>query len=216
MKGRVIKYVQDKGFGFVKDENNESRFFHLSNVNGIDEISVGKLVEFSPAKNEKGLICLDINVISSKKHVENNQKPKFITIGNNNIKISNIKEFGISIGNKIKAAKVPIYRENPDHKNGGFLKKLLRSKYIGTESYTEIPYKDLTLFEGEYILPYHMVRDSSNSVKKVNLQLSLKKSKVKFVYWRYLYITTYQNDNYQFYEYEYEIDKTLSELQNTM
>lgn len=32
MKGVVIDYKEDRGFGFIKDENEESRFFHISDI----------------------------------------------------------------------------------------------------------------------------------------------------------------------------------------
>lgn len=41
MKGRVIKYFEEKAYGFVQDENGESRFFHISNVKELNEISKG-------------------------------------------------------------------------------------------------------------------------------------------------------------------------------
>lgn len=74
MKGRVSRYFQAKGYGFIKDENGESRFFHTSNVKGLNDISEGSLVEFTPAKNQKGLACIDIKVF-------NERKPVFIALG---------------------------------------------------------------------------------------------------------------------------------------
>jgi cold shock CspA family protein len=32
MKGVMIHYDDKKGFGFIKDENEDERFFHISNL----------------------------------------------------------------------------------------------------------------------------------------------------------------------------------------
>ncbi|GEM_PF-767576 len=34
MIGRVIKYFEDKGYGFIRGENNQTYFIHWSKLNG--------------------------------------------------------------------------------------------------------------------------------------------------------------------------------------
>lgn len=79
MKGVVIEYIEDKGFGFIKDENGDERFFHISNV--FDKIEFIEnlseyfysdykehhdikcfLVWFTPSENDKGLIALNVKL----------------------------------------------------------------------------------------------------------------------------------------------------------
>jgi cold shock CspA family protein len=221
MKGRVIKYFDEKGYGFIKDENGDKRFFHISNVKGIDEITRGSLVKFSPSKNEKGLVCLDIEVL---------KKPQFISVGNTNIKISNIKQFGVAESEERKGIKVPVYRLNPEYVrkrnevgNNIFKKLFLPPMYLESEEYVEVRLSEFSIYERAgnefrpsyyyYELPYLFVRTSTTKIDKDHqFRTIIREDEVKFSYWRYLYITTYQNDNYKFYEYEIDIEKTLSEL----
>src|SRR5690625_7578546 len=90
MRGRVIKYFQDKGYGFIKDETGNSRFFHITKVKELSEISEGSLVEFKPEETNKGLACIDIIVL-------NENKPIFIALGDVRIKLSNIKNYGLDV-----------------------------------------------------------------------------------------------------------------------
>jgi len=32
MKGIIVDYFEEKGFGFIKDENEDKRFFHISEI----------------------------------------------------------------------------------------------------------------------------------------------------------------------------------------
>lgn len=43
MKAKVVKYFDEKGYGFVRDENGESRFFHISDVVDGKDVLVHKL-----------------------------------------------------------------------------------------------------------------------------------------------------------------------------
>lgn len=223
MRGRVTNYLDDKGFGFVKDENGENRFFHISNVVGMNDITKGSLVEFSPSKNEKGLICLKINVVKR-------TKSNFISVGNTNIKVSNIKEFGVSYSSNIKAIKTPIYERNQEY----FDKKvaagknplkhiLLPKKIINTALYVEVPKSEFEIRRrkggdyfsdyDEYVLPYVLIRITPTYNEKDYSRITIiNENDVKFIYWKYLYITTYQNDNYQFYEDDIDIDETTDKL----
>ncbi len=69
MKGIITKYNEEEGYGFIKDENEEKRFFHISSVRDKNEFlnntekyeysdwddSICYVVSFNPGKNEKGL-----------------------------------------------------------------------------------------------------------------------------------------------------------------
>lgn len=218
MKGRVTKYFAEKGYGFVKDENGNSRFFHVSNVKvGEELLEQGATVTFTPHSNEKGLTCLNIEVAPI-------HRAKFISIGNTNLRVSNIKEFGVSLSSEVKAIKAPIFQLNPEYvakkQSAGsniFKKMLLPEKYIMTGQSKEVSrseFEKVTFTSREeYRLPYILVKTSGNNlVKDHNRFTFIDADKAEKVYWKYLYVTTYQNDNYRFYEYDIDIDETRSRL----
>jgi hypothetical protein len=76
MEGVIIEYKDDKGYGFIKDENEQDRFFHISDVKEqykfkemfheyfySDEYyddGKTKIVEFTPYNAKKGPVALKI------------------------------------------------------------------------------------------------------------------------------------------------------------
>ena len=76
MKGIIVYYSDDKGFGFLKDENEDKRFFHISNIRQQDKFLDNLtdyyytdwverkcyVVSFKPSQNEKGLNAFDIKL----------------------------------------------------------------------------------------------------------------------------------------------------------
>jgi hypothetical protein len=76
MKGIIIDYNEEKGFGFLKDENMDNRFFHISEI--IEQVKFLSnipdfyysdwddrkcfVVNFIPNENERGLNALRINL----------------------------------------------------------------------------------------------------------------------------------------------------------
>lgn len=64
MKGRVNKFIQNKGFGFIKDEEGNERFFHESRILDRSIIKQGYIVEFHPSETKKGLEATNIRIIS--------------------------------------------------------------------------------------------------------------------------------------------------------
>lgn len=90
MKGKIIKYFESKGFGFILDEKGGKRFFHISDTLSPLDIKEFLYVEFEPAENEKGLTSKKIKITDYKTN------KKFINIFDTNIKCSNIKQYGIS------------------------------------------------------------------------------------------------------------------------
>lgn len=77
MKGVVINYLEDKGFGFIKDQNGDERFFHISNVIDKNEFLNNltnyyysdykvyyrkkcHVLNFTSGQSDKGLVALNI------------------------------------------------------------------------------------------------------------------------------------------------------------
>lgn len=57
MKGKVIRFNKNKGFGFIKTSDNKDVFFHYSELvmEGFKDIAVDTEVEFDVTETEKGL-----------------------------------------------------------------------------------------------------------------------------------------------------------------
>lgn len=80
MKGMITKYIEEKGFGFILDENNQSRFFHIRNVkdklkliNNLSDYYFSEyndydclLVDFVPDNNDKGLTANHVFLTNEK------------------------------------------------------------------------------------------------------------------------------------------------------
>lgn len=57
MKGKVIRFNKDKGYGFIQNGDGKDVFFHYSELvmEGFKDIAVGSEVEFDLVESEKGL-----------------------------------------------------------------------------------------------------------------------------------------------------------------
>lgn len=53
MEGEVIKWFDDKGYGFVKS-GNETYFLHISEMENQDKPSIGDTISFDVVKTERG------------------------------------------------------------------------------------------------------------------------------------------------------------------
>lgn len=165
---------------------------------------------------------------------DTNDKKKFIELLGTNIKISNIKNFGVSISNKYyKAIKVPIYKINPKYiqrkssNNNRFIKAISLSftnKYLSTGKRAIVSIKEFDKEEytvgdqGEirikYVLPYTIVRlEDGKKIKDFSDTTIIKAiNEEYFIYWDYLYVKTYQNEDYRFYGFDINITEKLAEL----
>lgn len=57
MKGTVTSLAHDRGFGFLRDETGQERFFHKSTclpVEVFEELEIGDTVMFTPFEHPKG------------------------------------------------------------------------------------------------------------------------------------------------------------------
>ena len=53
MKGVVETLFFGKGYGFIRDDDNRTRFFHIRNSYDFERMYVGLRVEFTPIKSTK-------------------------------------------------------------------------------------------------------------------------------------------------------------------
>lgn len=84
MNGTITTWFKDKGFGFIKDENDDNRYFHVIKVANPDLIKKGASVTFEPTTNNKGLSAYAVKV---------EPESKYIFIAGERIKLTAIKSF---------------------------------------------------------------------------------------------------------------------------
>ncbi|MEQ4924668.1 cold-shock protein [Proteus hauseri] len=84
MNGTITTWFEDKGFGFIKDEDGDNRYFHVIKVSNPDLIKKGAAVTFEPTTNTKGLSAYAVKVIPDS---------KYIYIAGERIKLTAIKSY---------------------------------------------------------------------------------------------------------------------------
>ncbi len=84
MNGTITTWFKDKGFGFIKDENGENRYFHVIKVANPDLIKKDAAVTFEPTTNNKGLSAYAVKVIP---------EGKYIYIAGERLKLTSIKSY---------------------------------------------------------------------------------------------------------------------------
>jgi len=65
MTGQIRSKIADKGFGFIKsDEDGKDYFFHMTQcVTSYEQLSEGDRVEFDTEKSPKGMRAVDVEKI---------------------------------------------------------------------------------------------------------------------------------------------------------
>lgn len=61
MQGTVKFYNESKGFGFIKSENGEEIFVHITGL--VDKINQDDHVEFEVTQGKKGLNAVNVKLI---------------------------------------------------------------------------------------------------------------------------------------------------------
>ena len=67
MKGKIVKLIRDRNFGFISAENGKEIFFHRSALVGIefDTLEEGNSVEFDTESGPKGLRAVNVKKIEA-------------------------------------------------------------------------------------------------------------------------------------------------------
>ncbi|ELT9607193.1 cold-shock protein [Raoultella planticola] len=84
MNGTITTWFKDKGFGFIKDENGDNRYFHVIKVANPDLIKKDVAVTFEPTTNNKGLSAYAVKVVP---------ESKYIYIAGERLKLTSIKSY---------------------------------------------------------------------------------------------------------------------------
>ena len=84
MNGTITTWFKVKGFGFIKDENGDNRYFHVIKVANPDLIKKDAAVTFEPTTNNKGLSAYAVKVVP---------ESKYIYIAGERLKLTSIKSY---------------------------------------------------------------------------------------------------------------------------
>ncbi|BBQ90081.1 cold-shock protein [Raoultella ornithinolytica] len=84
MNGTITTWFKDKGFGFIKDENGDNRYFHVIKVANPELIKKDAAVTFEPTTNSKGLSAYAVKVVP---------ESKYIYIAGERLKLTSIKSY---------------------------------------------------------------------------------------------------------------------------
>ncbi len=84
MNGTITTWFKDKGFGFIKDENGDNRYFHVIKVANPELIKKDAAVTFEPTTNNKGLSAYAVKVAA---------ESKYIWIAGEKLKLTSIKSY---------------------------------------------------------------------------------------------------------------------------
>ena len=84
MNGTITTWFKDKGFGFIKDENGDNRYFHVIKVANPELIKKDAAVTFEPPTNNKGLSAYAGKVVP---------ESKYIYIAGERLKLTSIKSY---------------------------------------------------------------------------------------------------------------------------
>lgn len=190
-KGIVKFYKTDKGFGFLETDRG-SVFFHISEVNdGVPE--PGMLVSCDIISTTKGLQAKNIQLMVSK------TGGKFIRIGEDRIKVSNIKNYHII--NEKSAIEVA---KNKLISTERYVSKALSQNGISSSNGTSLPIssernsrytsslKSWLLHTPTRSELQEELREAQQELQKLYDSYDIELSKNPKI----LHITTYQNDNY--------------------
>jgi CspA family cold shock protein len=57
LQGRCVKWIADRGYGFVKHDNGPDVFVHFSELpEGVTELEVGQRIEFETRAEQRGRV----------------------------------------------------------------------------------------------------------------------------------------------------------------
>ena len=64
MTGHIKKVLLDKGYGFIRGEDNQDYFFHRTVISSFDALKEKQKVEFTPTTVDKKRRAVDIVVVN--------------------------------------------------------------------------------------------------------------------------------------------------------
>lgn len=241
MRGRIKRFIEDKGYGFITGKDGQDYFFHISQVRDMVEIKNWMVVNFDIVDGKKGKNAVNIRVS------EQNNTSRFVTLGDLNIRLNNIKEY--SIGTYLIVYKKIFTKTIIKKERKGFLGiKHIKSIpiYKPTSEWDRLYSRDYDYPDDKYDLRDKLdgksivdvrwdydictirCRDKSGDIYfnktenwknvKIDISLPVIGNLYKFEEKNYLEITTFQRDSYSFRETEVDFDvvEKYNEINNAM
>lgn len=226
MKGRVKMFNEEKGYGFILGDDTNDYFVHITEVKSVETLARGTIVEFDPAETDKGKVAKAVVIKESSA-----QRPTFVDFGSARIKLSNVKNYGIS-STTVYYAPVFMYVERTEKKQTLFGEKDKKSWQLVDsgerirlgETLSEAAAKwradgmtssasGLAAVSAPYLWYYQYVREDGKLRQGYSSTKSIEEAaECKTV--EYLYVTTFQNDNYRFFAdvVDFDIHEKCREL----
>ena len=172
MTGTIIKYNQERKYGFISYQGGEAFFYITSFVSSTVVPYEGMDVFFECSRTDKGIVAINISVAN------NNKLTNFIKLGNDRIKLHCIKSYGI------KDDSDEIFDEYND------LQK--RRKFFS---------KSISKDRDEFLMEFdkELLEEINDKIYEYESNSIYKKAKLHG-YVNCLYIETYQGDEYYYYQ----------------
>jgi len=141
MNGTITTWFKDKGFGFIKDENGDNRYFHVIKVANPDLIKKDAAVTFEPTTNNKGLSAYAVKVVPDS---------KYIYIAGERLKLTSIKSY--LVYSEEVPADARIDKENAVLSVGGLMNSIRPKSSIKPGGMRSLKKLAITTFQGTTLI----------------------------------------------------------------
>ncbi|WP_426448534.1 cold-shock protein [Siccibacter colletis] len=141
MNGTITTWFKDKGFGFIKDENGDNRYFHVIKVANPDLIKKEAAVTFEPTTNNKGLSAYAVKVVPDS---------KYIYIAGERLKLTSIKSY--LVYSEEVPADTRIDKENAVLSVGGLMNSIRPKSSIKPGEMRSLKKLAITTFQGTTLI----------------------------------------------------------------
>ena len=154
MNGTITTWFKDKGFGFIKDENGDNRYFHVIKVANPDLIKKDASVTFEPTTNNKGLSAYAVKVLPPS---------QYIYIAGERIKLTSIRSFVVY--SEEVPADAPLDKEKNILSVGALLKNIRPKSGITAGEMRPLKKLAITTFQGSTLIFTEDEIDIDHTVK---------------------------------------------------
>ncbi|WP_352412272.1 cold shock domain-containing protein [Mixta sp. BE291] len=159
MKGTITTWFEDKGFGFIKDENGDNRYFHVIKVANPELIKKDAAVTFEPTTNNKGLSAYAVKVIP---------ESKYIYIAGERLKLTAIKSY--LVYSEEVPADTRIDKENTVLSVGGLMNNIRPKTNVKPGDMRSLKKLAITTFQGTTLIFTEDEIDIEETVKLLKLK----------------------------------------------
>lgn len=158
MNGTITTWFKDKGFGFIKDENGDNRYFHVIKVANPELIKKDAQVTFEPTTNNKGLSAYAVKVIPDS---------KYIYIAGERLKLTSIKSFVVF--SEEVPVDAPIDKENAVLSVGVLMSNIRPKSAVKPGEMRTVKKLAITTFQGTTLIFSEDEIDVDATVKMLNI-----------------------------------------------